>query len=110
MIAIHFSNFLFCYFLATIGQDSHLGQQLKYKTLYPTPLEIISLLFVYKNSFMQPLQLVSIGAIMTGGTTRPVNIIALDENRHPRKYVMKVFTEKIYLKTFLLQKKSYVLN
>jgi hypothetical protein len=43
---------------------------------------------------MQPLQLVSIGNIMTGGTTRPVNIIALDENGNPCKYIMKVFSEK----------------
>lgn len=43
---------------------------------------------------MQRLQLVSLGGIMTGGTTKPVNIIALDENKNPCRYIMKVFTEK----------------
>ena len=43
---------------------------------------------------MQLLQLVSIGGIMTGGTTRPLNIIAVDENGNPNKYIMKVYTEK----------------
>lgn len=42
---------------------------------------------------MYPLQLVSIGEIMIGGTTKPVNIIALDENKTPCKFVLKVFTK-----------------
>lgn len=43
---------------------------------------------------MQQLQLVSIGGIMTGGTTKPINIIALGENQMPTKYIMKIFTDK----------------
>ncbi|WP_269227767.1 HipA family kinase [Flavobacterium eburneipallidum] len=53
---------------------------------------------------MQPLQLISIGGIMTGGTTRPVNIIALDENGNPNKYIMKVFTEKNILQNVSVAK------
>lgn len=41
---------------------------------------------------MQPLQLISIGEVMKGGTTKPVNIIALNNDK-PTKYVMKVFTK-----------------
>lgn len=42
---------------------------------------------------MEPLRLVSIGEVMKGGTTKPVNIIALNNSDVPTKYVMKVFTE-----------------
>ena len=43
---------------------------------------------------MQQLRLISIGGIVTGGTTKPLNIIALNEEKTPSKYIMKVFTEK----------------
>jgi hypothetical protein len=53
---------------------------------------------------MHLLQLVSIGGIMTGGTTKPVNIIALDENKKASKYIMKVFTEKNILQNVSVAK------
>ena len=43
---------------------------------------------------MYPLQLVTIGGIIIGGTTKPLNIIALDERGNPSKYIMKVFTQR----------------
>ena len=53
---------------------------------------------------MHPLQLVSIGEIMTGGTTKPVNIIALDEKGIPCKFVMKVFTKNNILQNVSVAK------
>lgn len=41
---------------------------------------------------MNTLQIVTIGEVMKGGTTKPVNIIALN-NGTPTNYVMKVFTK-----------------
>lgn len=41
---------------------------------------------------MDPLRLISIGEVMKGGTTKPINIIALNKDI-PTKYVMKVFTK-----------------
>lgn len=43
---------------------------------------------------MQPLKLVSTGDIIIGGTTKPVNIIAIEENGKHCKYIMKVFKER----------------
>ena len=53
---------------------------------------------------MQQLQLLSIGGIVTGGTTKPVNIIALNEEKTPSKYIMKVFTEKNILQNVSVAK------
>lgn len=43
---------------------------------------------------MYPLKLVEIDGIMPGGSTKPVNIIALDGDDIPCKFVMKVYTKK----------------
>lgn len=42
---------------------------------------------------MQELQLISIGEILTGGTTKPFVILALDEKGNAEKYVVKAFTK-----------------
>ena len=41
---------------------------------------------------MDPLRLISIGEVMKGGTTKPINIIALN-NDQATTYIMKVFTK-----------------
>ncbi|WP_338374893.1 HipA family kinase [uncultured Flavobacterium sp.] len=46
---------------------------------------------------MHQLKLVSIGNIIVGGTTKPVNIIALEEDENHSRYIMKVFKEKYIL-------------
>lgn len=43
---------------------------------------------------MHELQLVSVGDVLIGGTTKPVNIIALNENGAPCKYILKLFTKR----------------
>ena len=41
---------------------------------------------------MDPLRLIFIGEVMKGGTTKPINIIALN-NDQATKCIMKVFTK-----------------
>lgn len=43
---------------------------------------------------MQELQLISTGKVMTGGTTKPFTILALNEAGYPEEYIVKAFTKK----------------
>jgi hypothetical protein len=43
---------------------------------------------------MQELQLVSTGKIMTGGTTQPFIVLALNEHGYVHEYIVKAFTKK----------------